>query len=308
MKALVKDYLEKNQINDQAIAVACSCGLDSLSLLDSLCEIYPSSLITCLHIDHGWQENSNHVREQLEDFCNSKKIDFLHKSYANGEMDQDENSAREARYKFFLEACQEKQIQNIFLAHHANDDIETVLFRIIRGTSSNGLQGIPNQRLLENNGYSLKLHRPLLDCKRKEIEAYANDQGLKPFEDKSNQDLDYARNKIRHQILPQCLEINPSVEANIKQLSQIISEEQEFLKIETEKTLEKLGEMPWDLKQFRDLPRIIQRNLLAQSFTSNIRFCNQFLDAIVEGGFHKINFKQGRYFVIKQKQIHLEIE
>ena len=86
----------------------------------------------------------------------------------------------------------------------------------------------------------------------------------------------------------------------------MISEEQEYIRIQEMAYRESLGTLPWDLERFRSLPRLIQRKILEQVFTPNIAFCNDFLEAVAKGGFHRINFKQAKFFTIKQKQIHLE--
>lgn len=292
----------ENNNSKKKIAIAVSGGIDSISLLYAISKLYPKELINCLHIDHGWHDNSHQAVNFLQEYCKDFGIEFHHRSYALGEMKQDENSAREKRYEFFISKCKELIIKDIFLAHNLNDQAETILFRVFRGTSTSGLKGIEVQKLIDQG--NLNIHRPLINTKREDIETYFRNNKLQHIEDPSNSNVNYHRNKIRHQIIPLIDEINPSLLGNLKNLSQIVGEEQEYLKKQCQEAIKTLGDMPWDLQQFRLLDKAIQRKILENTFTSNIRFCNQFLDAINQGGYHKINYSKDTFFVIKQKQIH----
>lgn len=288
--------------SEDLIAVACSGGIDSLVLLDALKGLYPANLIYCLHLDHGLRKDSPLAIDFLDEYCKKNSIKFIYKQYKFGELKADEDTARKKRYGFFEEVCLQNGIKNLFLAHNLNDQAETVLFRLFRGTNSAGLQGIAPKRML--NG-QITIHRPLLELSRLVIEEYAKLQKLEYIEDSSNQDLKYARNRIRSEILPHALEINSKALENIQLSSQIIKEEQDYLNSIIEKHLIELGDLPWDLNQFRTLDRILQRKILERTFTTNISFVNDFLEAIKQGGFHKINFAKDKFFVIKQKQIYL---
>lgn len=297
---LVKNYIEAQNLTHNPIGIGCSAGLDSMALLKSLLNNHPNDLIYCLHLDHGLREDSFIAHDFLVDFCKTHRIQFLSKTLKSGELDGDENSAREARYIFFEEACKSKQIQNLFLAHTANDNAETILFRVFRGTNSKGLCGIPAQRSI--NG--VQIHRPLLESSRRDIENFFAKQ--KFIEDSSNTNLNYARNRIRNQIMPEALLINPQAISNISKLSSIIKEEQEFLLKTSSSIAKELGDPPWSLIEFQKIPRIIQRKILEDFFTTNIDFVNQFLDAISKGGFHRINFSKNKFFTIRSKKILLE--
>lgn len=297
------NYIKQNIPEANKIAIACSAGIDSMVLLDSLIKVHPPELIYCIHLDHGLREDSHEADDFLKLYCKEQGIHYYSKNYAQGQLAQDENSAREARYQFYSEAAQELGFKDIMSAHHLDDDVETIVFRLIRGTSSYGLKGIPSSRDLNQK---LKIHRPFLQLGKSEIYKYAQKESLKYIEDSSNQELNYDRNKIRKQILPLCEEINASTKQNISQLSQIISEEQEYLEEKASKALEELGELPWQLSDLRLLAKTILRRVLEKKFTSKIRFCNEFMQAIADGGFHRINYESNSFFVIKQKQVYLE--
>ncbi len=284
------------------LGVACSAGVDSLSLLAALRP--RAKNLYCLHLDHGLRDDSYKAREFLERYCAEHEIKFLVKEFKAGELKTSEEEAREARYKFFQDACLQHDIKNLFLAHNLNDNAETILFRIFRGTSTSGLKGIPEQRSLEPD---IIIHRPLLNTERCVIEAYASAQALTYINDSSNENLKFARNRIRSLILPEAQKINPKVLANIQTLANLVREEQEFIGAAVEQALKGLGELPWSLDGFRKLDQLLQRKILEKTFTTNISFVNDFLEAIKQGGFHRINYSKDRFFTIKQKQIHLEV-
>lgn len=128
---------------------------------------------------------------------------FETEAYAAEKKMSIQMAARELRYNWFTELCETLQFDYIFTAHHANDNLETVLINFIRGTGLEGLTGIPDL-----NGCIL---RPLLPFTRSDIETYAKNHKLKWREDSSNQSTKYFRNKVRLEIIPKLLELNPQL-------------------------------------------------------------------------------------------------
>ncbi|MDT0688208.1 tRNA lysidine(34) synthetase TilS [Salegentibacter sp. F188] len=112
-------------------------------------------------------------------------------------------AARELRYNWFRELSDTLKFEYILTAHHANDELETFLINLVRGTGLEGLSGI----LIEND----KIVRPMLNFTRKEIETYARDNNIKWREDSSNASTKYLRNKIRHNVVPVLEELNPQL-------------------------------------------------------------------------------------------------
>lgn len=131
-----------------------------------------------------------------------KKFDT--KKYAEEKSISIQLAARELRYSWFEELRKEKEFNLIATAHHLNDNIETILFNLTKGTGIKGLRGIPVR-----NG---NIIRPILFASREEIENYQQEHQLEYREDSSNAEDKYTRNKIRHQIIPLLKEINPSLE------------------------------------------------------------------------------------------------
>ncbi|MDA0771713.1 MAG: tRNA lysidine(34) synthetase TilS [Cyanobacteria bacterium] len=303
VESKLKQYLSQAQING-VVAIACSAGIDSMVLIESCRKNYPNDQIFCFHLDHSLRKDSKRAADFLEAYCKKHNIKYICKTLKAGEIKGCEQSARKARYQFFEDSCQDYNIKNILLGHNLNDQAETILFRIFRGTNTSGLQGIAQSR---QHG-SITIHRPLLELSREIITQYAKTQGLDFVEDDSNNNLDFARNRIRNNILPEALKINPKALDNIAQLAQLTTLEQVYIKEGFIHAQSLLSEPAWKLEDFRKLKPIMQRKLLEQYFTPNIAFVNDFMAAIAQGGFHRINFSKDKFFTIKQKEIHLELQ
>ncbi len=189
------------------VGIGLSGGADSVCLAHFLLDSKKRLGITCLkaiHIHHGIRgEEADRDLEFCRQFCEKYGIEFV--SYktdipaeARKTGESIEECARRIRYGFFKESgC-----DVIATAHNLNDNIETFIFNLSRGASLAGLCGIPYVRDI--------YIRPLLDCSRVEIEKYIEDNNLSFVTDSTNLCDDYTRNKIRHNILPQLFELNPS--------------------------------------------------------------------------------------------------
>lgn len=180
--------------------------------------------VVAVHLNHNWRGEES-LREAMvcENFCKTRGIKFYTETLPD-DIPHNETCAREARYDFF-KRCAEKFNSNVvFTAHNYDDNAETVLYRIIKGTGISGLQGIAEHRDI--------FYRPLLKTTRAQIEKYCRERGLKPNNDSSNEDTKYKRNLIRKKLLPLMREINPKVTDALNSLSQIACEDNpEKLKI-----------------------------------------------------------------------------
>lgn len=212
----VKDFIKKYNLSGTFV-VAFSGGYDSMCLLDIL---YKSGFdIVAAHLNHNWRGNESlKEAEVCEKFCISRGIRFYTETLSD-EVEKTETAAREARYDF-LRRCAKKYNSNVvFTAHNFDDNAETVLYRIIKGTGFFGLQGIAEHRDI--------FYRPLLKTSRENIEKYCFENGLEPNNDSSNTNTKYKRNLIRHKILPLMKEINPKVIDAVNSLSEIAQNDDE---------------------------------------------------------------------------------
>ena len=210
----VKSFIKKYDISG-TVLVAFSGGFDSMCLLDVLYKLEQN--VIAIHLNHNWRgEESLREEHNCRDFAEKRGITFYSEILPDNVL-HTENAARDERYKFF-ERCAEKfDAKYVFTAHNFNDNAETVLYRIIKGTGTFGLQGISEKRDI--------FYRPLLSTSRKEIEEYCKQNKLNPNYDSSNDDTKYKRNLIRKEILPLMEKINPNVIGAINSLSQIAEED-----------------------------------------------------------------------------------
>ncbi|KEO83400.1 tRNA lysidine(34) synthetase TilS [Tumebacillus flagellatus] len=218
------------------VLVAVSGGVDSMVLLDVLCKLQDELAITVLaaHVDHGLRgEESRGDRAFVEREAGLRGVEvfsesFDVKAYAQERGLSTQAAAREVRYGFLERVAEETGAKRIATAHHADDQAETVLMNLLRGTSVRGLGGIPVRRLDE--GGAREVIRPLFDVWRRDIASYAQDFGILYREDSSNASTHYLRNKIRIHLLPELArEYNGGVKSHLVQLAEQAREDDRYL-------------------------------------------------------------------------------
>ena len=235
----VINYIDQYNMfhNGDKVIVALSGGPDSMCLvhiLNKLQERYNIKLYAA-HVNHclrGAEADAD--EEYVRGFCKNANIDFYSKRIDINELARitntsTETAGREARYAFFNELKEKLGANLIALAHNANDQAETILMRIIRGTGMEGLRGIRPVR----DGIYI---RPILILTREEIEEYCRINKLNPRIDKSNFEKIYNRNKIRLELIPYLQEnFNKDILNTVNRLSEIISKDQDYLEEVAEK-------------------------------------------------------------------------
>ena len=207
------------------VVCAVSGGADSMALLYALYTHKEelSIVLSAVHFNHRLRgEESVRDEQFVRDFCNRYGISLTVgsadvRACAEKKKLGLEEAAREARYAFFDTLACDK----IALAHHAQDNAETILQHMLRGSGLRGLCGIAPQRG--------KFIRPLLSVSREEIEAFLTEHGIEWVQDSSNESLDYTRNRIRHEILPLFLRENPNFLRSIGSQCEILRAEDELL-------------------------------------------------------------------------------
>ena len=221
--------------SEKRIAVALSGGLDSVVLLDTVCKAQAKNTLThiyAFHIHHGLQKQADDWLIFCEKLAKKYKINFdfrlLHLTGSH-EQGNIEARARAGRYEALTDLCVEYGIEDLLLAHHQNDQAETVLLQLLRGAGVAGAAAMPSSRQLDSKQGKITLWRPLLDQSKKELEAYAKEHKLKWIEDLSNQDSKYRRNAIRKTIIPALEKIQPEAISNLARSAGLLAEAQTLL-------------------------------------------------------------------------------
>ncbi|PIQ48687.1 MAG: tRNA lysidine(34) synthetase TilS [Cytophagales bacterium CG12_big_fil_rev_8_21_14_0_65_40_12] len=211
-------FIKKHALinNGEKLLLAVSGGLDSMVLLH-LCKLakFDVSVAHCNFQLRGEASETDAdfvKRISLDLGCPYFEKSFETKSYARAQGVSTQMAARDLRYQWFNELLLEHQLNKLAVGHHLNDNFETVLLNLVRGTSIAGLRGMKPKA-----GH---LIRPLLDFERDEIEHYAISEGILWREDSSNASEDYKRNFIRHQIMPRLSELNPGLLETFKRTTE----------------------------------------------------------------------------------------
>ncbi len=276
IEKVIETIKKYNLIEDgDKIILAVSGGPDSISMLDILYKIKQNESINfeiiVAHVNHMIREEAMEDAIYVKNFCEKRNIEFYLKSIdvkkiANNNKIGTEEAGRKERYKFFDELAKKTNANKIAIAHNKNDNVETVFMHILRGTGINGLKGIEAKR-----GMYI---RPLIECERKEIEEYCEENNLEPKIDKTNFENIYTRNKVRNIVIPYVQkEFNQNIIETIDRLSKLVTEEEEYMEKQIENAyknlliLETKKEIQLDLKKFNMQERVIKSRLILYTIT-----------------------------------------
>ena len=218
----------------ESVLLALSGGSDSVCLLHILNELKDElgfSLYAC-HLNHSIRDEADSDEEFVKSLCRGLGIECFSlkrdiKTLAKEGKLSEELVGRNERYKFFDEIINKHNIDLIATAHNKNDVAETILMHIFRGCGIDGQKGIAYRRQ--------NIIRPLLDCEKKEIESFCEDNGFSYVYDKTNNEAIYTRNKIRLNIIPEIEKINIGFINTLVKNSKIIKDDAQFLNEEARK-------------------------------------------------------------------------
>ena len=244
------------------VLVAVSGGADSMALLHTLLSFSEEGVrVSAVHIHHGLRgENADRDEQFVRDYCRNNDVELLvyHENVAEYAADNKlsiEEAGRHIRYERFEDARAQLKADWIATAHTASDRVETALMRIIRGTGTDGLLGIP-----ETRGH---ICRPLLSCTRLEVEEYCAQCNIAYVNDETNTDMTFMRNRIRHQVLPMLKEINPSVEDALLRLSEQAACDSDLLLCQARGRLQEAEEAyGYDVKAFIQMASPIKHRMI----------------------------------------------
>lgn len=216
------------------VLAGISGGPDSICLLDLLyrCEINTFAA----HLDHSLRPESTSEAEFVARVCEEYRIPFISRRVDVAEYSRKhslavEEGARVMRYEFLFTEAQKIGAQAVLVAHHADDQVETVLMHLMRGSGLSGLAGMRMQLLPNPWSDEIPLVRPLLHTWRDEIVEYCQERCLESVQDQSNLDTRYYRNRIRHELIPVLQTYNPMIKDRLQKTSEVIGSEDDLLQL-----------------------------------------------------------------------------
>lgn len=274
LEVLWKDWHRAKLLKEgDRVVVGLSGGADSVFLLYCL-EKARKTLklsLTVAHFNHCLrreesEEDEKFVISLCEGWHLPLRIERWEGKKEGGPIS--EEKAREARYAFFERVCREVGADKVALAHTQDDDVETILFRLLRGSGLSGLRGIPFERPLG----PYRLIRPLKEMSREAIRDFLRKEEIPWREDASNGDIRYTRNRIRHHLLPLLeKEFNPKIREILLHLGENVTEDYDYLQKEGDSAFEKVvveqnrRQMVYKRRVFQAFPFAIQKQLFRQA-------------------------------------------
>lgn len=302
--------------NKDKIVIGVSGGPDSITLLNVLLKIKEKKIIdfdmVVCHVNHMIREEALEDEEYVVNFCKKNYIRYFVKrveveKIAKQEKISTEEAGRKVRYAFFDEVLKNENANKIATAHNKNDNAETVLMNIIRGSGTSGLNGIQCKRR--------NLIRPLIECNREEIEQYCEENNLNPRIDKTNFENNYTRNKIRNLLIPYIKEnFNPNIIEAINRLSDLSKQENEYFEKKTKEIYKELLEekekeyISLNLKKFNLLETVIKSRLLLYTINELLGTKNGIEKKHIEDIIKLCSNNIGNKYLIPNKRVKVLIK
>ena len=209
------------------LAVAFSGGLDSTVLLHATVKAHGAKNVYAFHVHHGIQQEADQWQRHCQAIAKKLGCHFDTQNVKLNKNSNIESQARELRYQALYDMCQQQHISDLLLAHHQDDQAETVLIQLMRGAGVAGLSAMPLVKATKQN--TIHIWRPFLNMRRQDLEAYAKEHRLTWIEDPSNQDESYRRNAIRKTILPTLEKHQAGATENLARSAKHLAQAQELL-------------------------------------------------------------------------------
>ncbi len=321
LESRVRSFIQEHNLTagQPYLLVAVSGGQDSVCLLHILVKL-KTKLNIKLHVAH-----LNHQLRGAESEADAQYVTCLAqelaipatiekrdvKAYQTQHRLSPEEAAREVRYTFLSDAAQTIGADRVAVAHTTDDNIETILMHLIRGSGSRGLRGLQSTSLWRSSGKSLVIIRPLLQVSREETAAYCQKHQLMPRIDASNLSLSPLRNRIRLELLPRLQNYNPRIVDALQRTSRLAGEALAFLDEEClrlwDRVVRQQGEaFLLDKTEFLKLPTVLQRHLLRMTIEKilgnlkdiELRHIEQIMAALTKPAGKRLSLPEGLIFAI----------
>lgn len=322
----------KNQLKEEILAeglleeggryvLALSGGADSVCLLHLMMAISRDLKLDLMavHVNHGLRENASADEVFCRRLCDSLNLPFRAcscdvSSYVKISGQSTEEAARTLRYRELIRVAREEGYQAVLSGQHLDDQAETLLLNLLRGSGLGGLSAMRPLRLLADD---ILLIRPLLKFSRQRIEDFLMEEGLSWREDESNQDTLYTRNFIRHEILSRCKRRFPNAAAHMGQTAGQMQEIEDFLREEARQRLDAVLEKDHEdmlipLSLFRDTKAVLRHYMLRAILENPVGLKDisaahyNAMDALPEKQSGAAVFLPGRRILIREQK-HLRL-
>ncbi len=255
----VRSFLVSESLEQKPLCVAVSGGIDSSVLFDVLLQCVDVRLISVFHVHHGVRAQSDIEYEFLKTQCEKKGVPFYGYMVKNVPNANKESFWRDQRRLYAQEVLQHTGADRVLTAHHATDLVETMLFRMTKGCGVDGLSPFDIST------------KPLWSVPKSEIKEYAQRHNVLYQEDESNQDTQYARNRIRHNVIPELRIITPNIEKVMVHESLLFQEVSDYINIQVRDFLKKYANgIPLNI--FTNQPKLLQREVFRQEASSSMSF------------------------------------
>lgn len=279
MEKMTLNFMQKNNlISDNLIVCAVSGGVDSVCLLHILYNL--GCKVVLAHVNHNKRVESKNEAIEMENLAKRLNIPYEYYSYHYDNSDNFHNDAHIARYSFFKDVCKKYNTNVIATAHHLDDQIETILIKMLNGSNLYGYGGISKMYEEDN----IKIIRPLLHTNKEKLYDYAKTNNLTYFEDSSNMEDEFLRNKIRHHIVPTLKEYSNDFYNKVSLYSNQVKEAFNFIRSISLKYLND-NKDTIVLDTFNSLDIAVKKDIISlllerYSVSKNNRIIGQILDIL----------------------------
>lgn len=254
-------YLKKLLKNDDVIVLGCSGGPDSMALLDLLIKVRREKRIKiiCAHVNHNVRKASFKEKIFVENYCKDNDVVFEYMLIEKYGDDNFHNEARTIRYKFFNSLIEKYDANYLTTAHHGDDLVETILMRIVRGSTLNGYAGFAKE--IDYDNY--KLIRPLITHTKAEIEEYDKLNNIPYAIDKSNFKTKYTRNRYRKYVLPFLKSEEKNVHEKFLKFSNELLMYDNYIEEEVKNNFDKVyHDNKLDIEKFNSLKELLKNKII----------------------------------------------
>lgn len=254
------DILKNIQIDDDYIVVGVSTGSDSMALFHYLINNTKKKIV-CAHVNHNVRKESIKEEKYLKEYCKKNNIIFETIKLTNYKENNFENEARKKRYAFYEKILKKYNTKYLFLAHHGDDLIETILMKIVRGSNLEGYAGL--KEISKRKDYYII--RPLLNYTKEDILNYCTKHKITYFNDNTNTNTKYTRNRYRTKFLPLLKEEDKDIHKKFINYSKTLLEYLYYIEKVSEEYINKIYiNNTIDIKEFKKIDPFIRKNILYQ--------------------------------------------